>query len=224
VRQSGSVAIHRGGVMAFEHACFISYAHGEHELMQLFIRELTQELQNSLDPYFDETVCIDRDHLRPGMNFDIALASAICRSVCMVVVYSPKYSRHPYCLREYEAMRRVEQDRRNKLQDAISPGVGMIIPIIFRGKKELLPAEIRDHVHYMDFRSFTLYDARIRSNRDYVDGIEKVAEYIFDLNEACEAAGADLINHCQGFELPGEAQIVQWRRSTAAFPGRGDQA
>jgi TIR domain len=138
--------------MPFEYACFISYAHGEHKLMQTFMTELTEALESSLEPYLDIDACTDRKLLRPGVLLDVALARAICRSVCMVVVYSPRYERHPYCRREYEAIQRLQRRRFQAIGNGVEPENGMIIPVVFRGKRESLPVAIRDHIHYMDFR------------------------------------------------------------------------
>ncbi len=206
--------------MPFEHACFISYAHGEYKLMQTFMAELTQALQSSLEPYLDITACIDRKLLAPGARFNVTLAQAICQSVCMVVVYSPRYARHPYCLREYEAMRTLQQRRFEAIGSGVEPANGMIIPIVFRGKPEELPVEIREHVHYMDFRGFTLYDARIRRNRQYVNSIERMAEYISELHELCVQAGVDAGDDCAAFQLPEESQVTAWGSVQRPFPGR----
>jgi hypothetical protein len=206
--------------MPFEHACFISYAHGEKRLMQTFMAELTQALESSLEPYLDITACIDRKLLAPGAQFNVTLARAICRSVCMVVVYSPRYGQHPYCLREFEAMRRLQRRRFEVIGNGLDPARGMIIPIIFRGKPETLPPEIRDNIHYMDFRGFTLADQRIRRNRQYVESIERTAEYIWELHDLCLAAGVDAADDCAAFELPEESQVAAWGGVGKPFPGR----
>lgn len=90
--------------MPFKYACFISYPHGQYELMKSFIEQLKKALNNYLEPLLDEEVYIDVDRLEPGYHYNEALAKAICQSICMIVVYSPKYERHSYCLREYQAM------------------------------------------------------------------------------------------------------------------------
>jgi hypothetical protein len=90
-----------------------------------------------------------------GYNFDEALFKAICQSICMVVVYSPKYEDHVYCLREYTAMERIEMKRKEILGNKASNEVGMIIPIVLRGLQEGLPDKIRKQRHYVDFSKFS---------------------------------------------------------------------
>ena len=93
-------------------------------------------------------VFIDTGRLQPGYKYNEMLAQAICQSVCMVVVYSPKYERHEYCVREYEAMVKLEGARRQLLGSA-GMGQGFIIPVILRGSDNI-PQRIRDHVHYAE--------------------------------------------------------------------------
>src|SRR5215510_8791933 len=90
--------------MPFKYSCFISYCHGKEDLVRTFIEELKKALKRHLDAYLDEGVYIDEERLRGGDLYNEKLAEAICQSVCMIVVYMPKYERHPYCLREYAAM------------------------------------------------------------------------------------------------------------------------
>jgi hypothetical protein len=139
---------------AFKYACFVSYCHGQYELMTAFIDQLKAALDAYLDPLLDEQVYIDTQRLKPGYRYDEALAEAICQSVCMVVVYSPKYERHEYCVREYEAMVKLEAARKTMLGPA-GRGRGFIIPVILRGGDDV-PPRIREHVHCADFSRFTL--------------------------------------------------------------------
>src|SRR4051812_35751103 len=119
--------------MPFKYACFISYCHGQGELMRRFIDELTRALKNCIDPYLDEEVYIDQERLQPGFSYNEALAMAICQSLCMIVVYVPKYERHPYCLREFRAMEILEERRFRLLSEQSRRHRRMIIPVLFRG-------------------------------------------------------------------------------------------
>ena len=92
----------------FKYACFISYSHGEQELVKGFIDQFKAALKAYLEPWMEEEVYVDVDRLKAGFKYNEALAKAICQSVCMVVVYSPVYERRSYCGREYEAMERLE--------------------------------------------------------------------------------------------------------------------
>ena len=97
--------------MPFKPACFVSYCHGQGDLVKQFIEQLVKALKSYLDPYFDSCLFIDEERLKPAYRFNKALAKAICHSVCMIVVYMPKYERHPYCLQEYTAMEILEEKR-----------------------------------------------------------------------------------------------------------------
>jgi len=132
--------------MPFKYACFISYCHGKEVLVKTFIEELKKALKSHIDPYLDEDVCVDEGRLRGGDFYNERIAEAICQSICMIVVYTPKYERHSYCIREYAAMELLEE-RRLRLVEPVGPKRGLIIPIIFRGEEDL-PLKIKDQRHY----------------------------------------------------------------------------
>ena len=80
-------------MMGFRYACFVSYCHGQHELMKGFIDQLKTALKAELELLMNEELYIDEERLSPGYRYNEELARAICQSVCMIVVYSPKYER-----------------------------------------------------------------------------------------------------------------------------------
>jgi hypothetical protein len=203
--------------MPFTHPCFISYVHGEHALVKGFVNQLKAALEAYLEPYFDEGPYIDEKGLRPGNLFNDVLADAICRSACMIVVYVPKYDKHAYCLREYTAMEILEE-KRLKVLGHEGRGVGLIIPIILRGRQDDLPVKIRDHIHFCDFSKFSTADADISKNPEYVSKINDIALYIFDLYKKFEDAGMDMCIDCQTFQMPDEQQIKPWREKPKAPP------
>jgi hypothetical protein len=214
--------------MAFKYPCFISYCHPNGNLMGRFISEFTTALKDCLDAYFDEEVFLDKERLRPGYLYNEALAEAICQSVCMVVVYVPRYERHSYCLREYAAMESLESKRISLLRDR--PGVvgakfGLIIPIIFRGEDDIPPL-IGNQRHYCSFSRFTTANPDVGLN--YSKEIEEIAKYIHDLRKmfsGLEEEGEDPYSGCESFRLPTEKEVRPWRSGeklgiVAPFPGR----
>lgn len=210
-----------------KHACFISYCHGQDELTNTFISQLEQALQNELGQRMDEKIYIDRTRLKPGFWYHEALAQAICESVSMVVVYSPRYMRHDYCVREFEGMKWLEQKRRDLLGGMWPQGRGMIIPVIFRGDP---PKAIKAYRHYCDFTKFTLADTRICENPKYVDEIGKMAEVIhqnFLLFEKAKKAEIDLCGGCDKSRLPLISEIPWWQPGSEGplddFPSRESQ-
>ncbi len=198
--------------MPFTHSCFISYVHGEHELIKGFLKQLKNALAACLEPYFNEKLYIDEEGLTPGSDFNERLAEAICRSVCMIVVYIPKYDNHAYCLREYTAMEMLQEKRLKLLGPHAPRGSGFIIPIILRGRKEDIPEKIRNHIHFCDFSKFSTATPDISTNLDYVSKIDEIAYYIFDLYKKFEAVGLDICTDCHEFQLPDEQQITPWRK------------
>lgn len=196
----------------FKYACFVSYCHGQYELMTSFIDQLKGALDAYLDPLLDEQVYIDTQRLQPGYRYNEALARAICQSVCMVVVYSPKYERHEYCVREYEAMVKIEASRR-KLLGAAGNGLGLIIPVILRGGDNV-PPRIREHVHCVDFSKFTLATPRLASNPEYVGQIQRIAEAIYNQYRVFNEVGANPCRDCETFSLPPASMVAAWRTPT----------
>jgi hypothetical protein len=191
--------------MPFKYSCFISYCHGQHELMQQFIKELTDALKNYIEPYLGEPVFIDEERLKPGYLFNPALAEALCQSVCMIVVYSPTYEDRPYCLREYAAMEEL-QERRFRMMGRTIGERGMIIPIVFRGE-EFIPPKLKGHIHYADFSRFTLAETGIKNSPPYINKIEDIARHIRRLYDDLNGLAADPCEDCGSFVIPGAGRL-----------------
>jgi hypothetical protein len=209
--------------MPYDHACFISYTHGQHTLMRSFVEQVGEALSSELEAYFgDDAVYIDHQRLQPGYRYNEALASALCQSVCMVVLYTPTYAQSSYCLREYTAMCGLEERRLAALAGH-DPTRGLIIPVVLRGRREQLPGALKDHVHYLDFSQFsTAASRRILRNPRYVDSIAQVAAYMHDTAQALQAVGV-VPDDCGRFRLPPEDQVVDLGGAAPqSFPGRGD--
>jgi TIR domain len=211
--------------MPFKYACFISYCHGQFELTKSFVQQLKVALKAELEPMLDEEVYIDEERLKPGFNYNEELAKAICQSVCMIVIYSPRYERHLYCLREFAAMELIEESRRRLLNPELAHGRGFIIPIIFRGNDDL-PIRITSSKHYVDFSKFTLATSDISRNPEYIEEIQKIAKIIYEHYKAFDDLDTDPCNSCTSFALPKDEQLLPWRdkpkKVSPSFPGRGD--
>lgn len=195
--------------MAFKYACFISYCHGQNDLVKTFIDQLESAINTYLDTYLDEKVFVDRTRLNPGELYNEALAQAICESLCMIVVYTPRYERHDYCRREFEAMLRLDQQRRQLLGKAADTS-GMIIPIIFR-RGDTLPDQIKRPYQYTDFSKYTLASTDISRNPDFIDEIQKICKVIhshfetFSTQQLLDAA----FSQCAVFQLSSDVPL--WR-------------
>ncbi len=181
--------------MAFKYACYISYCHGQYDLVKGFIDQLKNALKAELDPLMDEEVYLDEERLKPGYRYNDQLASAICQSACMIVVYSPRYERHEYCVREFEGMEILEKRRLDLLGPMADGGRGFIIPIILRGDD--LPGRIKDHKHYVDFSRFSLATPELMRHPEYATKIRQIATVIHEQFNAFEGTGSDPCAACQ---------------------------
>ena len=207
--------------MPFKYPCFVSYRRGQEVLMQRFIKELKQALKAYLEPYFDEDIFIDEEQIRGGDFLDKALRCALLESVCMILVFTPKYfsKQHTYCAREYEAMRQIEDIRLKSLGQF---NHGFIIPIVFRGSEQI-PEYLRGRLYY-DFSKYTLVDPGISDSREYAAKIDEIAKKIYEISETLKSRYQDPCISCESFNLPSENEIRNWLSSVEkvypVFPGR----
>lgn len=177
--------------------------------MQRVVTELEEALRSSLAQLIPEPPYIDQSRLKPGYRFNEALAGAICRSFCMIVIYSPIYGFHKYCLRELRAMQILQAKRMSMLGSTFERDRGLIIPLILRGK-ENLPEYIRD-IHYCDFSKFDLASRRISSDRGYLNQIEEIATFIEKLRNCFVTATSNPCADCESFQLPPESEVEAWQ-------------
>ena len=212
--------------MPFEHACFISYRHHEQsQLAERFILDLSGALRNELALMVEEDIFIDRERMQGGTFFNPALASALCKSVCMIVIYTPTYfSRaHTYCAREYRAMEKLEEIRLCRLKDEPGREAGLIIPIILRGL-ELLPEPIRTQRHYYTFERFCLSSRQLARNRQFEDYVREIASVIHARKRTLAPWADELTCDCHSFAFPTEEDVRPWLEkmipSPNAFPFR----
>jgi hypothetical protein len=162
--------------MAIRHGCFFSYAHGQHSLMNKFRDDFADALRCYLEPHFDneQELFIDREQLGGGDDIERRLARALCESVCMVVIYTPKYEAHVNTRREFAAMQRIEEERAKwyRLPSRL------IIPVIMTRHPFDLPDQIKLPGLYLDFTRYTLATGELKSNPDYLPQIVTLAERI----------------------------------------------
>ena len=198
--------------MPLRYPCFISYCHGQGDLIRRFIDDLKKALTAYLEPFFDEGIYIDEDRLQPGFRYNEALATALCQSVCMVVVYVPKYGEHSYCIREFAAMEQLERQRSQLVQDRSLRDKGMIIPIVLRGGDNV-PSKIKDRLQYADFSKYTTATPHIAKNTKYVAEIDKIARYIYAMYR--ELRNKDVCSTCDTFVIPLEHDPNLWNDAGA---------
>jgi hypothetical protein len=98
----------------FRYACLISYRHGHQPGTQRFYEAFRRELAIQVDFYLPGMdVYLDTNRVRGGDFFNRELASVLCSSVCMVMLFNPLYfdASNSYAAREYRAMVALEQQR-----------------------------------------------------------------------------------------------------------------
>lgn len=196
----------------FEYSCFISYRHGEGEVMQGFIQQFNTAVQSELELHSHLPVFIDRERFSGGTKLNRSLAQALCKSACMILIYTPRYFAEDstYCTREFLAMRELENIRMKLVSSRTK---SFIIPVILRGRSNF-PKNIfgeNEKVIYCDFEKFDLTDKRIVKNPKFYKLIRQIAQHIigrineFSLLDPCEG--------CDRFNFPTENIARTWRKN-----------
>jgi hypothetical protein len=213
-------------VMALNYACFISHRHGQFEIMKSFIKDFYLALSAELDLLLEKKVFLDQERLKGGYFYNQALATALCESACMIMVFTPRYfsMENSYCAREYKAMEDLEKARLPLLGPSNGKLKGLIIPVVLRSV-DSLPAEIKDHRQYHDFSKFTLSERKMMRNPRYEPKIKEIAQYIDERYKCLMAVSDQLPSDCKAFSFPTEDEISAWLGEVTnpqpqAFPGR----
>lgn len=204
--------------MSFENACFISYRsyredREEDMLVKRFVEDLYFALANEMRIVIDQRVFLDKKCLQPGVLFNEELAKAICKSVCMIVVFTPRYFLSPYCAREYKAMEQLEQSRLELLGHVADQNHGLIIPLVFRGLNSM-PQELKSRRHFADFSDFTMASRKMSVHPKYAQKIKELAEYIHARCTEFENV-PHAFDDCATFSLPNEEDIKPWLATVA---------
>lgn len=200
--------------MAIRYGCFFSYAHGQHDLMIKFKTALADAMRCYLEPYFDTEaeLFVDHEQLGGGDDIDQKIARAMCESVAMIMIYTPKYEAHPYTRREYAAMQQLEAER-SKWYPMPSH---LIIPVIMTRHPHRLPPQIANSSMYVDFSHFTMATADLKSNLDFIPDIKKIVDRIVQHYE-CQRNHTPPAHDCNHFVLPEVPPV--WRDQPAvSFP------
>jgi len=205
--------------MPLRNACFISYRHGQYELMKEFITDFCDALSGELEPMLRHGgVYLDHHRLRGGDFYNQALARNLFESATMVMVYTPTYfdSEHTYCAREYAAMAALEERRIALLQGAGKTPHGLIIPIILRGAR-YLPEEIKLHRQYHDFEGFQLGSRRLSRHPRFAPVVRDIAGYICERFQELEDLPSDTFEGGDTFQLPEESAILALLGAAGCF-------
>lgn len=205
--------------MPLNNACFISYRHGQYELMKEFIIDFCAALRSELEPMLHRGgIYLDHDRLKGGDFYNRELARNLFESATMIMVYTPTYfdTEHPYCAREYWAMLALERDRLRNLSLNGCPDHGLIIPIVLRGSR-YLPDEIKGRRQYHNFEGFQLGGRRLSRHPRFAPVIREIAAYICDRYQEMQSLPAETFQYGEHFRLPEASEITPFLRTTADF-------
>jgi len=203
--------------MPFKYACFISYPGGKLKRpeLQTFVEVFKERLDHELHNYLDIYSYLATDRINVGDKFVPKLAYALCESICMIMIFTPKYfmTDHIFCAQEYKAMELLEESRFQRLGHAPQQQEGLIMPIIYRGEEDF-PAKIskQRHIFKTEFADPYLRPSMISRKKECLTALAEIAKRIYDFSKLFStAAGIDLCDHCQDFTLPApNEQFLKW--------------
>lgn len=204
-----------------EYLCFISCASTNRD----FAKDLEEALGKELKRYVRDKGLFVYDKMLDGGDFvDEIIQSALCKSLCMIVIFTPNYfdKKYTYCTREFKGMEWLEKQRFSLLDSSEQTKHGLIIPIIFRDP-EHFPEEIKNKRHYLDFSNYYVGYKSLSKHPKYVPEIMKLAKYIFEIY--LNFQGKDIFNDCDKFKLPSHDEVMPWLEKEGCprapkFPGR----
>lgn len=211
--------------MSFTHSCFISYKSSDDELTKKFIKELAEALDIATGQYLDgQKSYYDAARLQPGYQFNAALANALVASTCMIAILSPRYFGSDYCYREYLGMQWIERQRRQATGNPPNDK-SLIIPLLFRGKKDDIPAELREHIHFQPLPyGMSNLTLALKYDPNLAPIVEQLGLLIFEHYQSYAGDAARLaIDCCKDFSLPDCPPSGPWpnhRAKPQPFIGR----
>jgi hypothetical protein len=194
--------------MTIRYGCFFSYAHGQHAFMSRFKNELADAMRCYLEPHFDDEteLFVDSEQLHGGDDLDRRIARALCESVCMIAIYTPKYEAHPYTRREFAAMQLIEEQRKKWYQLPSH----LIIPVIMTWHPWDLPSQITQPGLYVDFSRYNLATGDLKTNPEFIPQIEKIVKRVAE-HYQCQKLWTPPDHDCNQFVLPPVPPV--WRAS-----------
>jgi hypothetical protein len=210
--------------MVLEYSCFISYRRYDEELAKSFIENLKHALQSELVFYFEDMhIFIDKEEIPGGVYSNTKIRNALCKSVCMILVYTPNYfsEKHLYCTQEFLLMKKIE-NKRNQMLRLKNNEVeeSNIIPIILRAPQE-------NHMHHLnhtrstyDFSRYSLVKPNIVKNSKYVGQIQQIATYVDNIHKRLTKAPHDI--QYTDIDFPDRNESLKWIRKLNKKDGSVD--
>ncbi len=176
-----------------QYVCYASYGEEQQKQIQPFIDGLNAAIYNlepdrmklNKPPVYTNSTRFDNFVTSEVEN---SIAEALCQSACMVLFYTPDYfsAVNQICMREYSAMRLLEQQRDDSL----------IIPVVLKGYNSL-PPEIEE-LPCFNFETLLVLGESADKHPDFQNSLERLAKYvILRYQNVIESQVS-----CSGFELP----------------------
>lgn len=192
--------------MKIKYACFFSYAHGQHALMKQFKQDLVETLHSYLEPYFNDEneLFVDTEQLAGGDHVEQRVMQALWESVCMLLIYTPRYEAREFTRREFAAMEMIEAMR---AQHVALPS-RLIIPVIQTQHPVSLPRQVTERGFYLDFSGYTLATPSLKSNPEFVPQVQRLAKRIAEQHATLRKADIPPFD-CNQIALPAVTQ--PWR-------------
>lgn len=186
--------------MAYEYCCFISYPHGQDDVLVPFVKELVNGLETEIYAQTRKKIWIDYDYLKGGSRLDEEVGPDICKSACMILIYTPLYfdTEHTYCARELKAMQDLEEQRLQLLKDK---GKGLIIPVILRGANRF-PVALSEKRLFYKFTDIEFNNPADMIRVKYAKEIREIAEYIIDRCLSLDDVADKMAHDCEKYCLP----------------------
>jgi hypothetical protein len=193
--------------MSFKYSCFLSYRHAG-EIMTNFAaqieRALEAELSLLLDDYKTLPVFKDDRQLEVSDLIDPLISEAVCKSVCMIILYTPNYlsKQKRYCASELEGMLRIEASRK-KIVGAAASKSGLIFTVVLRKGAEKnggVPKSLNARQTINDFSDFAAYSTEIQRDPKLGKKIREIAQKI---KQHCDLflQHPECCADCDNFEL-----------------------
>lgn len=197
--------------MTFDWCCFVSYRLGMGKLAVGILSDFCDALSNELELQVDEKMYVSQGELKAGDILDPTLERALCRSVCMVMLFTGNYfsETHPYCAREYLAMQRLEATRMLELNADAGQQHGLIIPVVLRDL-DRLPPDLRKGRVWCDFREFQQVEGGIAKPKGYFEEIRKLGDTIAARCREMRRLPDEEEDPCRQFQFPTDEEARQF--------------
>jgi hypothetical protein len=178
--------------MPVNYSCFISYTSGWTPEYDRLIDAVETRLKEKLQYHLDIKPWRYSTAEAIGAQFQEVIPARLCESVCMVVLYVPKYELSEICIREFAAMEDIEAARLKVLNPPAGTEYPMIVPIILRKRaKDKVPDWIKNSRNYLDLTEYITPDQELLEALDHPKCKKRFAEIAENMGEVYIA----LVNH-----------------------------